>query len=151
MHNYQLYLLMSEQHVGLNPVITLQHVSPLTCQVFQCSIKRCNQWRAVFIACKNHRAQVDADTCKYQYYKTLKHWPLICKTQTIIRIKCIKLQVSFLLCKANVFEQNCDAYTHSIKLSNDLTATQVFFLFLNQKMHQIIGERWPQNVVNWSF
>lgn len=30
---------MSEQHVRLNPVITLQHVLPLPCQVFQCSIK----------------------------------------------------------------------------------------------------------------
>jgi len=39
MHNYQLYLLMSEQHVKLNPVITLQHVSALTYQVFQSSVK----------------------------------------------------------------------------------------------------------------
>lgn len=30
---------MSEQHVRLNPVITLQHMSSLTCQVFQCAIK----------------------------------------------------------------------------------------------------------------
>lgn len=79
MHNYQLYLPMSEQHVRLNPVITPQHVSPLTCQVFQCSIKGVINGELFFIAHKEHRPQVGADTCKYRSYKMLKHEPLICK------------------------------------------------------------------------
>ena len=135
MHNYQLYLLMSEQHVRLNPVITLQHVSPLTCQVFRCSIKGVINGELFLSLTGEHRLQVQADTCKYQHYKTLKHWPLICKTQAINRMKWIKLQVSLPLWKANVFEQNCDAYMQykAFKWSRCHTGLSLSFSFLPEK------------------
>lgn len=116
--------------------------------------QRCNQWRAVFIAHKTHSVQVDADTCKYQHHKTLKHWPLICKTQTINSMKWIKLQVSLLVCKAYVFEQNCDAYTQykAFKWSNTHTGLFLLLFFgFYRKRHQIIEIRRSQNAVNWSF